>query len=213
MCMLRRPGSRGGLGCWVVLGEQLIARMGIRAALLLSLSTTAAGHGQLNYPPSTRQGPAGSVVPGALTGLGSGGYCEQPDGHEAPRGNNLNGACMLFSQSGTAPHGDPKVAVIPGAPTLNAARYRTHNIHVSSGPEDWTRKMPWRSPGSAPVFGSGCGTAGGGPQWQGNGGWPATGMVQGEDPLETLRGPPGGAVTTWKRGSNVTVAWGVWANQ
>lgn len=35
--------------------------------------------------------------------------------------------------------------------------------------------MPWRSPGDAPVLGSGCGVAGGGLVFNNNGGWPATG--------------------------------------
>ena len=46
---------------------------------------------------------------------------------------------------------------------------------ISSGPGDWTRSMPWRSPGDAPVLGSGCGVAGGGLVFNNNGGWPATG--------------------------------------
>ena len=183
--------------------------MQLRVAMALGLAARAAGHGQMNFPPSTRQVPAGKGYPGALSGPGSGGYCEQAHGAKAP-GNNLNGGCMLFSQAGTPPKGDPKIAVIPGEPTNNDAKYRTHNRHVSSGPNDWTRTKPWRAPGSAPVFGSGCGTAGGGPQEIGNGGWPATGMKQGDDPLKTLPGPAGGPVTTWRRGSNATVAWGVW---
>ena len=33
--------------------------------------------------------------------------------------------------------------------------------------------------GSAPVLGSGCGVAGGGDTFNGNGGWPPSGMTQG----------------------------------
>lgn len=29
------------------------------------------------------------------------------------------------------------------------------------GAGDWSRKNPWRAPGTAPVFGSGCGVYGG----------------------------------------------------
>eukprot|EP00657_Telonema_sp_P-1_P000126 TRINITY_DN10218_c0_g2_i1.p1 TRINITY_DN10218_c0_g2~~TRINITY_DN10218_c0_g2_i1.p1 ORF type:complete len:152 (-),score=43.93 TRINITY_DN10218_c0_g2_i1:9-464(-) len=108
----------------------------------------------MNHPPSTRQGIQGLTWPGALEGEGAGGYCEQPNSTNPT--NPLNGACMLFSQ----PSKDqPNIAIIPGEPTLNAPQYRTHNVDVSSGPNDWTRKMPWRAPGSAPVLGSGCGVA------------------------------------------------------
>ena len=176
--------------------------------LLLSLALLVAptsGHGNLNYPPSSRQGIAGKTAPGRL---GGGGYCEQPWGPEPQpfHHNALNGACMLFSQPSAE---QPTAAVIRGPPTLNASKWRTVNVDVSSGPGDWTRLMPWRSPGSAHVIGSGCGVAGGGDVWQANGGWPARGMAQGADPLATL---PKGAPTVWQAGSNQTVAWGMWAN-
>lgn len=164
------------------------------------------GHGQINFPPSTRQGIANLTWPGALQGQGAGGYCEQPNS-ENPH-NKLNGACMLFSQpSATLPH----VSIIPGPPSNNASAIRTHNINVSSGVNDWTAKMPWRAPGTAPVLGSGCGVAGGGDTFNYNGGWPPTGMKQNDDPLEVLPGP-NVIPTTWARGSTVPVAWGMWAN-
>jgi len=173
-------------------------------ALAATMAMLALGHGQTNYPPSTRQGLPGLTWPGALTGEGGGGYCEQPKS-ENPQ-NPLNGACMLFSQPSKT---SPAIAVIPGPPTNNAPGTRTHNTNVSSGPNDWTRKMPWRAPGSAPVLGSGCGSAGGGDTFNNNGGWPATGMKQGQDPLDIL---PKGKPTPWARGSVVEVAWGMWAN-
>ena len=41
-------------------------------------------------------------------------------------------------------------------PTNNASSTRTHNVNVSDGSAaDWTKKMPWRAPGSAAVLGSG----------------------------------------------------------
>ncbi len=176
------------------------------ACLFVSLLPAVLGHGQLNYPPSTRQGIAGLTWPGALSGQGSGGYCEQPNSQGY--GNPLNGACMLFSQPSAT---QPDVAIIPGEPTNNDAATRTHNVNVSSGPDDWTRKMPWRAPGSAPVLGSGCGVAGGGDTWNPNGGWPPTGMSQGADAIE-LPGPSDGPVTIWRAGSTVEVAFGIWAN-
>ena len=183
----------------------------IRAAVLaLGLGMAArsvSAHGQMNYPPSTRQGLPGKTWPGALSGQGAGGYCEQPNSEN--KHNPLNGACMLFSQPNVK---QPKISIIPGEPTLNAAQYRTNNVNVSSGPNDWTRTKPWRSPGAAPVLGSGCGVAGGGIMWNNNGGWPPTGMKLGQDPVEVLPGPKDGPVTLWQSGSTQTVAMGVWAN-
>ena len=48
------------------------------AALMAAVVGTADAHGQMNAPPSTRQGIAGKTWPGALSGQGAGGYCEQP---------------------------------------------------------------------------------------------------------------------------------------
>merc|ERR1719361_1436759 len=115
---------------------------------------------------------------------------------------------MMFSQPNVK---QPTAAIIPGPPTNNASDYRTVNVNISSGPYDWTRIMPWRAPGSAPVLGSGCGVAGGGNVWNSNGGWPPRDMAQGTDAL-TLPGPDGGPVTVWQAGSVVEVAFGIWAN-
>lgn len=115
---------------------------------------------------------------------------------------------MLFSQPWPA---NPKISVIPGPPTNNASQFRTNNVNVSGGPNDWSATMPWRAPGSAAVVGSGCGSAGGGDAWNANGGWPATGMKQGQDPLDVLSPPPF-PMTNWTRGQVVEVAWGMWAN-
>jgi hypothetical protein len=70
--------------------------------------------------------------------------------------------------------------------------------------------MPWRAPGTAPVLGSGCGVAGGGPtaRDRGNGGIPPPGYAQGADFLTI----PEQAATTWTRGDVVEVAWATFAN-
>jgi len=34
-------------------------------------------------------------------------------------------------------------------------------LEKNPGAGDWSRKNPWRAPGTAPVFGSGCGVYGG----------------------------------------------------
>ena len=181
----------------------------IRAAVLaLGLGLAArsvSAHGQLNFPPSTRQGLPGKTCPGALSGQGAGGYCEQPNSEN--KHNPLNGACMLFSQPNVK---QPKISIIPGEPTLNAPQYRTNNVNVSSGPNDWTRTKPWRSPGAAPVLGSGCGVAGGGIMWNNNGGWPPTGMKLGQDPVEVLPGPKDGPVTMWQSGEHARLQTMFW---
>ena len=112
---------------------------------------------------------------------------------------------MLFSQPNTK---QPNLSIIPAYPTNNDSRTRTVNVNVSSGPTDWTRIMPWRSPGAAPVLGSGCGVAGGGAVWNQNGGWAPEGMAQGADAVTLPKGTP----TVWKAGSTVEVAWAVWTN-
>eukprot|EP01062_Namystynia_karyoxenos_P051364 TRINITY_DN402_c0_g1_i2.p1 TRINITY_DN402_c0_g1~~TRINITY_DN402_c0_g1_i2.p1 ORF type:complete len:344 (+),score=106.75 TRINITY_DN402_c0_g1_i2:86-1117(+) len=110
------------------------------------------------------------------------------------------GQCLWFSQ----------ISEIPGEPTVNEEPLRTYNVKVSAGPRDWSRKMPWRAPGTSPVIGSGCGSAGGGPKFINNGGFPPDGVKQGADGLSLpqLAGEP----TVWKRGSEQEVAWGINAN-
>lgn len=173
----------------------------MRIAILCVLVGMVTGHGQLNYPPSTRQGLAGTIWPGSLK---LGGYCEQPHPMHPP--NPLNGPCLIFSQPNAK---QPNISIIPGEPTNNDAKYRTHNRNVSSGPNDWTRKMPWRHPGAANVLGSGCGVAGGGDVVNSNGGWPPTNMTQGFD-VALL--PQSDSPTIWYSNSTVEVAWGMWAN-
>ena len=75
----------------------------MKLSLALGLGMAArsvSAHGQMNFPPSTRQGLPGKTWPGALSGQGAGGYCEQPHStaFNATYHNKLNGACMLFSQ-------------------------------------------------------------------------------------------------------------------
>ena len=69
--------------------------------------------------------------------LAEGGHCESR-------------ACMWFTQP----------TEIPGEPTL-LLQFRTVNMGFEGGPGDWSRRSPWRAPGTAPVSGSGCGISGG----------------------------------------------------
>jgi hypothetical protein len=110
----------------------------------------------------------------------------------------LYGECMWFSQP----------TEIPGEPTLNAEPLRTYNVEVSSGQTDYTRYFPWRAPGSAPVLGSGCGRAGGGPVRMMNGGTAKEFGLAHMDGAEL----PVVNRTVWRRGETVEVAWAVNAN-
>lgn len=105
--------------------------------------------------------------------------------------------CMWFSQP----------VVIPGEPTLKL-EHRTFNVHVESGPHDWSRNMPWRAPGTAPVLGSGCGVAGGNAIPIANGGVAPAGYEQGIDGLSLPANEP----TVWTKGQVTEVAWAFFAN-
>jgi len=109
------------------------------------------------------------------------------------------GECYWFSNN----------VEIPGEPTLpNEAR--SVQLNVTGTPNDVYRTSPWRAPGSAKVYGSGCGSAGGGPVGYLNGGWPpkGQGIEQGMDGVKL----PSMTPVSWKRGSDVEVAWAIAAN-
>jgi hypothetical protein len=105
--------------------------------------------------------------------------------------------CMWFSQPAT----------IPGEPTLPDYA-RTMQTNVSAGPNDFSRGAPWRAPGSAPVYGSGCGVAGGGPVPYSNGGNAPEGYTNGDDFLSIPPGKP----AVWRRGATEEVAYAIFAN-
>lgn len=119
---------------------------------------------------------------------------------------------MWFSQpDASGPSSSDPIALIPGEPTVNDAAFRTYNVDVSSGSTDYTRYNPWRAPGSAPVIGSGCGRAGGGPIREYNGGTALEfGLHQNMDgaDLPPVKGP----ATVWTRGAVEEVAWAINAN-
>ena len=58
-------------------------------------------------------------------------------------------------------------------------------------------------------FGSGCGSAGGGPTHFANGGNPPKGIPQGYDGLDM---PKAGTPPVWIKGAEVEVAWAISAN-
>lgn len=86
-------------------------------------------------------------------------------------------------------------------------------MNVSSGPTDFTRTHPWRSPGSAPVIGTGCGRAGGGPFREYDGGTAKEfGLVQNMDGIDLPPLTGADKKTVWKAGSIQEVAWANNAN-
>lgn len=105
--------------------------------------------------------------------------------------------CMWFSQPVT----------IPGEPTLKL-EHRTFNVHVENGPHDWSKNMPWRAPGTAPVLGSGCGVAAGNAVQIANGGEAPPGYAPGTDALVLPENEP----TIWTKGAAEEVAWSFLAN-
>ena len=146
-------------------------------------------------------------------------------------GDCLHGECMWFSQpDADYVHKIDRTARISGEPTLNTPPLRTYNVNVTGGPLDYTRTSPWRAPGpstenapsfrlcltlysqgSAPVFGSGCGMAGGGPLRQSDGGTALEfGLKQNMDGSELPQVES--ANTTWSRGTVQEVAWANNAN-
>jgi len=107
------------------------------------------------------------------------------------------GGCIWFSQPANVDH-----------PTLPHFA-RTMNPGVGGGPGDYSRYRPWRSPGAAPVLGSGCGAAGGGPMRLANGGNAPFVYKQGADAMDAL---PPKEPAVWTAGSEQDVAWAITAN-
>ena len=113
------------------------------------------------------------------------------------------GECFWFSNNVEIPAG-----VRPG--TLPASM-RSMEPEVEGGKRDVWRTHPWRAPGTAPVYGSGCGVAGGHPTHEyANGGVPPLGVPLGMDGAalpESTTGP-----ARWLRGGVAEVAWAMSAN-
>jgi len=87
---------------------------------------------------------------------------------------------------------------------------RTINVDATGGPRDVYATSPWRAPGTAPVYGSGCGAAGGGPTGYANGGFSPKGIPQGLDGLRMPKIP--GEAVVWTKGMEAEVAWAISAN-
>lgn len=127
------------------------------------------------------------------------------------------GECFFFTH----------MTEIPGEPTLNEEEFRTFNVKVSSGAKDWSRKNPWRAPGTAPVLGSGCGVAGGSMKIDQQALAVAPSCLfrslaaeqRGEPPIQNYSEQGADSLTLpakepqiWHKGSVEEVAWGITAN-
>ena len=109
-----------------------------------------------------------------------------------------NQACYWFSNN----------VEIPGAITL-PNDMRSLQLNVTGQPQDVYATSPWRAPGSAPVFGSGCGFGGGDNETFLNGGAILPASQQGMDGLLL---PPVGAPEVWTRGATAEIAFAIAAN-
>ena len=97
-------------------------------------------------------------------------------------------------------------------PTLPQA-FRSVIPNVDGGKYDVFRTSPWRSPGAAPVYGSGCGASGGGPVAYANGGTAAAGTNKTVSPQGfDGKNLPAQKPVVWKRGTTAQVAWAISAN-
>eukprot|EP00437_Effrenium_voratum_P021419 CAMPEP_0181447430 /NCGR_PEP_ID=MMETSP1110-20121109/26618_1 /TAXON_ID=174948 /ORGANISM="Symbiodinium sp., Strain CCMP421" /LENGTH=360 /DNA_ID=CAMNT_0023571543 /DNA_START=80 /DNA_END=1162 /DNA_ORIENTATION=+ len=98
---------------------------------------------------------------------------------------------------------------IPGEPTVNDEEFRTFNVKVASGARDFTRKNPWRAPGTAPVLGRGCGIYGGKQDFVEDSSGDLLGIhPPGTDGVDLPAQEP----TQWALGSVQEVAWAIAAN-
>ena len=90
-------------------------------------------------------------------------YYPQPD--EVCEGAETGDAieCSPCRIQGCANYVYTNYTFIPGEPTLPDEMYDTNCATCPSIEEIKSRKNPWASPGSAPVYGEGCGANGGNP--------------------------------------------------
>jgi len=175
------------------LNTNVMLKLAFPLIVLLECLYQVSGHGNMVWPPVW-------LDADAEIGITSGQQCLADGGVVAN--------CMWFTN----------YTFIEHAPTL-PDEFRTYQDIYIEGAGYWDiyKEMPWRSPGTAPVF-SPCGVAGGNPD-----GCPSGSMNNGE-----YQDCPGGgfgfgpsaedvefprAVTTdWVRGQRAEVGWGIIAN-
>jgi hypothetical protein len=172
--------------------------------VLLSLPGWCSSHGAMTFPP-----------PRSSRGLPADGGADGP--------GCVGGACFWFSvgcftgcdacsNEGNAMYPTPADAhcKLPSEPTLNARELRTYNVDNTA--DDWTRYMPWRSPGRAPVANP-CGVSGGYKPPGGN--TPANPVPHGFPPFlngTKIRPLVDKPKTVWYANSTANVSWAIYVN-
>jgi len=113
------------------------------------------------------------------------------------------GGCMWFTNQ----------TFISGEPTLPEELRTYQDMEINGMKFDFTKRNPWRHPGSAPVF-SPCGVAGGNPDGCPVGGPPGEcpGGGFGYGPAAENVTFKDVVTTRWSLGSVATVGWGIMAN-
>eukprot|EP01047_Picozoa_sp_COSAG01_P072817 COSAG01_NODE_11685_length_1879_cov_22.393820_1_plen_386_part_00 len=167
--------------------------------LLVAASPAADGHGWLTLPPSRNGGGLDDDI----------GACLRDSYYNHFKNISVTNDCMWFTSSTT----------IPGEPTLCDPALLTTSTSIAhpcsaDHARDWTRKHPWRSPGTAPVIHP-CGThctasAGDSCSWGA-----VSGPIWGKGHANQVNWtslpppPPGQPRTMWRRGGVAEVATGI----
>jgi len=142
-----------------------------------------------------------SVFAATLVGVSGHGHMTLPPSTRIPGANLLTGGSCTDGQCNWFTNN----IQITGPETL-PEQFRTV---TNGGSPDVFAGSPWRSPGTAVVYGSGCGVAGGGPDRYANGGNAPPGIDQNTDGYHGLsKQKP----TTYQIGSEMEVAWAISAN-
>ena len=167
----------------------------LRTLFLFVVIDALDGHGWMTYPPSRNGGGLDDDIDKCLSDAYYNGY----------KNINVTNDCMWFTSS----------TVIPGEPTLCDPALLTTSTSIANAcsadhDRDWTRKHPWRSPGTAgkgnPKF-QPCGVnSGSKPTFPDP---PAAGQKQFANGTDL---PPTRITTKWKIGSIVDAGWSIYAN-
>lgn len=142
-----------------------------------------------------------SVFAATVVGASAHGHMTLPPSTRIPGANLLTGGLCSSGQCDWFTNN----MFIEGDETL-PVEFRTV---TNGGSPDVFAGSPWRAPGKAKVYGSGCGVAGGGPHRFANGGNAPPGIEQNTDGYYGLPQQP---AVTYQIGSEIEVAWAISAN-
>lgn len=115
-------------------------------------------------------------------------------------GDCTNGACYWFSNN----------VEIPA--DMNATLPEEFHTVTNGGSPDVYSRSPWRAPGYAPIYGSGCGAAGGGPWVYHNGGTAPVCIKQNADLLVAVKAFASEKIPLYRIGGLMDVAFALSAN-